>query len=89
VRRSVSPQAAIEALGYVPDPAARQLRGGRSGVMALAVPELLAPYFAELAVDLLAERLGDGPAATGPPRELRVDHRLVARESTLGGARRP
>ena len=42
------------------------------------------PRIAQLAVDLLAERLGDGPAATGPPRELRVDHRLVARESTLG-----
>jgi DNA-binding LacI/PurR family transcriptional regulator len=42
-------QAAIEALGYVPNQAARQLRGGRSGVIALAVPELPAPYFAELA----------------------------------------
>ncbi|HET6478421.1 MAG TPA: substrate-binding domain-containing protein [Actinoplanes sp.] len=41
-----------------------------------------APRIAQLAVDLLAERLGDGPAASGPPRELRVDHRLVAREST-------
>ncbi|GAA4964946.1 LacI family DNA-binding transcriptional regulator [Actinoplanes utahensis] len=39
---------------------------------------------AQLAVDLLAERLGDGPAAAGPPRELRVDHRLVVRESTVG-----
>ena len=44
------------------------------------------PRIAQLAVDLLAERLGDGPAATGPPRELHVDHRLVARESTLGRA---
>ena len=42
-------QAAIEALGYVPNLAARQLRGGRSGVIALAVPELPAPYFAALA----------------------------------------
>ncbi|MEV6843430.1 LacI family DNA-binding transcriptional regulator [Actinoplanes sp. NPDC051411] len=42
-------QAAIDALGYVPNLAARQLRGGRSGVIALAVPELPAPYFAELA----------------------------------------
>ncbi len=39
---------------------------------------------AELAVDLLAERLGDGAAATTAPREVRVGHRLVARESTLG-----
>ena len=42
-------QAAIDALGYVPNPAARRLRGGRSGVIALAVPELRSPYFAELA----------------------------------------
>ncbi|WP_030441682.1 LacI family DNA-binding transcriptional regulator [Actinoplanes subtropicus] len=42
-------QAAIDALGYVPNPAARRLRGGGSGVIALAVPELRSPYFAELA----------------------------------------
>ncbi|GIE94843.1 LacI family DNA-binding transcriptional regulator [Paractinoplanes rishiriensis] len=42
-------QAAIEALGYVPNLAARQLRSGRSGVIAVAVPELQSPYFAELA----------------------------------------
>jgi DNA-binding LacI/PurR family transcriptional regulator len=42
-------QAAIDALGYVPNLAARRLRGGRSGVIALAVPELRSPYFAELA----------------------------------------
>ncbi len=39
---------------------------------------------AQLAVDLLAARLGDGPAAAAPPREICVQHRLVARESTLG-----
>ncbi len=43
-----------------------------------------APRIAQLAVDLLAERLGDGPRAAGAPRELRVDHRLVIRESTAG-----
>ena len=42
-------QAAIDALGYVPNLAARRLRSGRSGVIALAVPELRSPYFAELA----------------------------------------
>ena len=39
---------------------------------------------AQLAVDLLAERLGDDPAAAGPPREIKVEHRLVVRESTTG-----
>jgi DNA-binding LacI/PurR family transcriptional regulator len=39
----------IEELGFVPNAAARSLRSGRSGVVALALPELSAPYFAELA----------------------------------------
>ena len=40
---------AIAELGYRPNMTARNLRSGRSGVIALAVPELDAPYFAELA----------------------------------------
>ncbi|WP_433260764.1 LacI family DNA-binding transcriptional regulator [Actinosynnema sp. CS-041913] len=42
-------QQAITALNYRPNTAARHLRQGRSGVIALALPELRAPYFAELA----------------------------------------
>ena len=42
-------QAAIDDLGFVPNGTARSLRSGRSGVVALALPELHAPYFAELA----------------------------------------
>src|SRR4029453_8549461 len=42
-------QEAIDALGYQPNMAARQLRIGRSGAIALAVPELQSPYFAEIA----------------------------------------
>jgi DNA-binding LacI/PurR family transcriptional regulator len=42
-------QDAIDALGYKPNMAARQLRSGRSGVIALALPELQSPYFAEMA----------------------------------------
>jgi DNA-binding LacI/PurR family transcriptional regulator len=41
-------QAAIDELGYRPNLSARSLRSGRSGVIALAVPELDMPYFAEL-----------------------------------------
>ncbi|WP_454051478.1 LacI family DNA-binding transcriptional regulator [Cellulomonas sp. Marseille-Q8402] len=41
--------AAIELLGYRPNPSARSLRHGRSGILALAVPELTSPYFAALA----------------------------------------
>ncbi len=42
-------QAAIDALGYRPNAAARSLRTGRTGLLALVVPELTQPYFAELA----------------------------------------
>ena len=50
---------AIVELGYQPNLTARSLRSGRSGVVALAVPFLDVPYFAELAghvVDAAAER---------------------------------
>ncbi|MFD0783416.1 LacI family DNA-binding transcriptional regulator, partial [Micromonospora azadirachtae] len=40
---------AIAALNYRPNLSARHLRKGRTGVIALAVPELDIPYFAELA----------------------------------------
>jgi DNA-binding LacI/PurR family transcriptional regulator len=42
-------QQAIDELGFVPNATARSLHLGRSGVVALALPELRAPYFAELA----------------------------------------
>ncbi|MBY8341047.1 LacI family transcriptional regulator [Streptomyces spinosirectus] len=51
-------QAAIDELGYRPNLTARHLRGGRTGIIALAVPELGNPYFAELAgavIDAAAE----------------------------------
>jgi DNA-binding LacI/PurR family transcriptional regulator len=40
---------AIDALDYRPNLSARLLRGGRTGLIALAVPEISMPYFAELA----------------------------------------
>ncbi|TQM10862.1 LacI family DNA-binding transcriptional regulator [Pseudonocardia kunmingensis] len=43
---------AVALLGYVPNSAARTLRTGRTGVIALAVPNLWSPYFAELASHL-------------------------------------
>ena len=53
-------QAAIDELGYRPNLTARQLRRGRTGMIALAVPDLTVPYFAELAGHVLmaAERQG-------------------------------
>ncbi len=40
---------AIDELGYRPNPSARSLRDSRTGIIGLAVPEIAAPYFAELA----------------------------------------
>ncbi|NLU76343.1 LacI family transcriptional regulator [Streptomyces sp. HNM0575] len=44
---------AIDELDYRPNASARHLRTGRSGVIALAVPELVQPYFAELATAVI------------------------------------
>lgn len=46
-------RAAIAELGYRPNVAARNLRNGRSGMIAVALPDLSQPYFAELASDLV------------------------------------
>jgi len=53
-------QAVIDETGYRPNVAARNLRAGRTGVIALALPELDNPYFAELTrfVVEAAEELG-------------------------------
>ena len=42
-------EAALADLGYVPNLSARALRNGRSGVVALALPDLATPYSAETA----------------------------------------
>lgn len=42
-------QSVLDEMGYRPNLAARHLRTGRTGVIALALPELDNPYFAELA----------------------------------------
>jgi DNA-binding LacI/PurR family transcriptional regulator len=46
-------RAALVELGYRPNLAARQLKSGRSGMIALALPDLSQPYFAELASELV------------------------------------
>src|SRR3954447_17767893 len=46
-------QQAIDELGYRPNPVARTLRTGRTGVLALVVPEIDVPYFAELAREVI------------------------------------
>lgn len=46
---------AIDELGYVPNRAAQRLRTGRSGIIALTVPELGVGYFGELANLIIEE----------------------------------
>lgn len=46
---------AIAELGYVPNLTARSLRSGRTGAIALGLPDLALPYFAELAAAVIAE----------------------------------
>jgi DNA-binding LacI/PurR family transcriptional regulator len=53
-------QRAIDELGYTPNLSARHLRRGRTGLIALAIPELNNPYFAELAVAAIREAAGLG-----------------------------
>lgn len=48
-------QAALDELGYRPNLSARHLRRGRSGIIALAVPDLQIPYFARLARHVIDE----------------------------------
>lgn len=48
-------QAALVEVGYRPNSAARQLRSGRTGMLAVALPDLSQPYFAELAAELVRE----------------------------------
>lgn len=45
-------QSSLDTLGYRPNLAARQLKHGRGGFIALAVPQLDSPYFSELASHL-------------------------------------
>ncbi|WP_410812684.1 LacI family DNA-binding transcriptional regulator [Micromonospora sp. 067-2] len=53
-------QRAIDELGYSPNLSARHLRRGRTGLIALAIPELNNPYFAELAEIAIREAAGLG-----------------------------
>ncbi|WP_236795723.1 LacI family DNA-binding transcriptional regulator [Amycolatopsis sp. GM8] len=44
---------AIDELGYVPNPVARTLRTGKTGVLSLVVPEIDVPYFSQLAREVI------------------------------------
>jgi DNA-binding LacI/PurR family transcriptional regulator len=69
---------AVTELGYRPNLSARSMRGGRSGIIALAVPELSVPYFAELAQSVIRAADREGFIVLIDQTEGRVDReRLV------------
>ncbi|HQY32783.1 LacI family DNA-binding transcriptional regulator [Actinotalea sp.] len=75
---------AIDELGYQVNVSARNLRTGRTGVIALAVPELSVPYFAELADAVIA-----AAAVHGLTVLIELHGADRAREiEAVGGARR-
>ncbi|MEU9358552.1 LacI family DNA-binding transcriptional regulator [Streptomyces sp. NPDC048301] len=69
-------QQAIDELGYRPNLTARHLRKGRTGIIALAVPEFGNPYFAELAGAVI-------DAAARHDYTVLVDHTAGLREKEL------
>ncbi|WP_134663356.1 MULTISPECIES: LacI family DNA-binding transcriptional regulator [unclassified Amycolatopsis] len=44
---------AIDELGYIPNPVARTLRTGKTGLLSLVVPEIDVPYFSQLAREVI------------------------------------
>ncbi len=74
-------ESAIAALGYVPNLTARGLRNGRSGIIAIAMPDLSTPYSAEMIhnfVEVAHER-GWGVQLEETAREPRRAWSLVSR----------
>src|SRR5919112_382524 len=65
-KRAVAPQtraaveSAIAELGFTVNTAARSLRTGRSSLVALIVPDIANPFFAQLAATLQEELRGMG-----------------------------
>ncbi len=53
-------EAAMAELGYRPNLQARGLRSGRTGLLMLAIPDLTAPYFAELSHLIISTAAGHG-----------------------------
>jgi DNA-binding LacI/PurR family transcriptional regulator len=53
-------ETAIRELRYRPNVSARQLKHGRAGFLALAIPQLDSPYFAELAAKITQEAARQG-----------------------------
>ncbi len=70
-------ETAIAELGYTPNLTARNLRSGRTGAIALALPDLSLPYFAELAAQVIHEAEAAGVVVlveqTGADRDREIE----------------
>ena len=77
---------AIAELGYVPNRAGRELRGGFTGALALVVPELQNPYFARLAERMQVAARGRGCTVSV---EVSLGDREAERAHVQGRASRP
>ena len=82
--------AAVEDLGYRLNTSARALRTNRTGVIGLALPELRAPYFAELADEVFRAARDAGLRVVvehvDPEPHVPVDHMAGAGAQGLDGA---
>jgi len=77
--------AAVEQVGYVVNPAGRGLVSGRTGRVAIVVPNLHQPYFAEMAERLMVELESHALATTlVVVRSGEEERRVVLGESTPG-----
>jgi DNA-binding LacI/PurR family transcriptional regulator len=77
-------EASLQKLGYRPNLVARNLRRGRTGLVALAFPELDVPYFAELARAIVGVTRQHGITVVIEQTDGRADYE---RELLEGGAR--
>ena len=75
---------AIDELGYVPNRVAQQLRTGRSGVIALTVPEIGVGYFGELGTLIVEEAAARGLGTLVAQTRGTRERELVEIERLLG-----
>jgi DNA-binding LacI/PurR family transcriptional regulator len=73
-------ETAVAELGYRPNLSARNLRGGRSGIIALAIPEIGVPYFAELAQEIVTAAGSQGFTVLIDQTEGRADREQLVLE---------
>ncbi|RKS80209.1 DNA-binding LacI/PurR family transcriptional regulator [Motilibacter peucedani] len=75
---------ALEALGYRMNLSARMLRSGRSGMLALAVPYLAVPYFAELTSGIVRVAEARGWTVQVEQTDGSLDHELRVLQGARG-----